>query len=669
MNFFKTFLASLLAFLVANILIFIFTVMILAGFIAAFSSKQIKTTAPNSVLVIDLSNGVVDMPDASPFKNVGLGGVVMNNSNSILEVLSAVENAELDRNIKGVYIRVADGAISMANIEELRGALAKFKERSGKFVVSYADAYSQAGYYLSSVADKVFLNPQGSVAWHGLSSQVMFFKGLLDKLGVKVEVLRRGSFKSAVEPFMLDRMSMESRTQLNTVLGSIWNDMMLADVSLSREIDADALSFYASDLRIRDAQSAVELGLVDALLYEDQVINLLEWLNSDATSIDSYIKTLLGADSVRVPPYGVMLYGPEDKEEQKVDVAETQKHEIMVENVPDEATNIDLAEEKPTPVKPVNYSGNKGAELNLVKLSDYIATLKTRTAASGRAGKIAVVYIDGDIIDGVSVPGSAGSTTISQKLSKVRLDDKVKGVVVRVNSPGGSALASDVMWREMELLRRTKPVVVSMGAYAASGGYYVSAPADVIVANRSTLTGSIGVFGLMVNLENTLRDKLGITVDVAKTNDHADMGSVFRPLKESEKQFLMQNIEQVYSIFVGHVAAGRNMTPEQVDIIGGGRVWSGANAVEIGLADYTGGLWDAITLCAQKAGLADKEYKVTEMVDTPDALSMILRMFSSSEMKARQNEMGEAFVYYNALVKMIEQQGVQARMPFVVEIR
>lgn len=672
MNFFKTFLASLLAFLVANILIFIFAVMIFAGIVATFSNKQTKVTSPNSVLVIDLSNGVVDAPDASPFKSFGLGGVVMNKSNSIFEVLSAVEKAELDKNIKGVYIRVTDGAISIANIEELRGALAKFSERSGKFIVAYADSYSQAGYYLSSVADKVFLNPQGSVVWHGLSAQVMFYKGLLDKLGVKVEIIRHGAFKSAVEPFMLDRMSTESRTQFNTVLGSIWEDMMLADVSLSREIDADALSFYANELRVRDARSAVELGLVDELFYEDQVIDLLgrliEW---GPGSYETSLQSVLRADSVRGPYTGARLYRQNDQKEQNPDVQEAQKHETVVENIPSEKVNLQRAEEEFVATEPMKRQAARGTKPNMIKLSDYIATLSLKSLAtvSGRPDKIAIVYIDGDIVDGVGVQGSAGGATISEKLSKVRLDPKVKGVVVRVNSPGGSALASEVMWREMELLRCTKPVVVSMGGYAASGGYYVSAPADVIVANRSTLTGSIGVFGLMVNIENTLRDKLGITVDVAKTNDHADMGSIFRPLKDSEKQLLMQNIEHTYKTFIGHVAAGRNMTTEQVDVIGGGRVWSGANAVEIGLADYTGGLQDAITICARNAGLADKEYKVTEMVDTPDAFSMLLRMFSSSEMKVRQNEMGEAFIYYNTLVKMLEQQGVQARMPYIVEIK
>lgn len=657
MNFFKTFLASLLAFIVANILITIFVLMIAAGFAAALGSKKIAATQPNSVLVIDLSNGIVDAPDSSPFKSVGLGGIVVNNSNTIFEVLSAVENAELDKNIRGVYINVTGGSISMANIEELRAALDKFRERSGKFVIAYADSYSQAGYYLSSVADKVFLHPEGNVAWHGLSSHVMFYKGLLDKLGVKVEIVRHGSFKSAVEPFMLDKMSVENRAQYDDLLRSIWNSI-LADVSLSREIDADALSYYANNLSaMRNAQSAVDLGFIDGLLFQDQVVDLLGRLTKPgAGSVEAELKNIMeaAATSGNEPSRPESAQGTQA--EHTVDVNKAEENEIIEENVPNEAT--DLAEIKEKRHKP-----------NFVKLSDYIATLTMRPAVSGRAGKIAIVYINGGIIDGESDSENAGGATIAQKLSQVRRDGKVKGVVVRVNSPGGSALASDVIWREMELLRREKPVVVSMGAYAASGGYYVSCPADVIVTNRSTLTGSIGVFALLLNVENTLRDKLGITVDVARTNDHADMGSIFRPVKEAEKEFLVQYIERVYTTFVGHVAAGRNMTPEQVDVIGGGRVWSGVTAVEIGLADYTGGLWDAISLCAQNAGLADKDYRVTEIVDTPDAISTFLRMLSSSEARTRQSELGEAFVYYNTLVKMLEQQGVQARMPFVMEVR
>ncbi|MDL2320309.1 signal peptide peptidase SppA [Alistipes sp. OttesenSCG-928-B03] len=648
MNFLKTFLACLLAFFVVNFIMVIFVTMIFVGIAAGLSNHNTPVAVtPNSVLLVDFAENVTDSPDRTPFKSLGLGSVAVNRSNSILEVLSAIDAAVYNHNIKGIYLNITGGEISTANIEEVRAAIERFKQ-SGKFVIAYSENYSQMAYYIASVADRVYIHPEGDIRWQGLSSQVMFYKGLLDKLGVKVEILRHGTFKSAVEPFMLDRMSHENRMQLNTVLTSVWGSL-LHDIGESRGIDPDALAYYASELKVRDPESALELGLVDNILYEDQVFDLLTRMTLNPTaSIDKELLDVLESEAYYA-----------DAQAQSEPTAGEDEAEFDDES-------DDLAYER-TPQ--ADYSGGLwgGEQPSFIRLSDYIATLGATNARLGRADRIGIIYIDGDIIDGVGEPGSVGSADVMVRMAEARSDERIKGVVLRVNSPGGSALASDVMWREIELLRREKPVVVSMGGYAASGGYYVSCPADLILTDRTTLTGSIGVFGLMLNLEKTLKDNLGITVDVAGTGQHADLGSPFRPLRDDERDYLQEGVEKVYETFVGHVAAGRNMTAEQVDMIGQGRVWSGADAVEIGLADGVGGLWDAIGLCADRAGVSD--YRVREIVDTPDALSTLLRSLTVSETKAKQNELGAAFVHYNSLMRMLNEQGVQARVPYMLEIR
>ena len=647
MNFGKTFLAALLAIIVANIIVGIFTVMIFAGVMAGFESGPVAVR-PNSVLRIDFTNGVTDEPNTSPFSSVGLGGIALNHSNSLLQVLGAIENASYDGNIKGIYINVTGGSISMANVEEVRAALQKFREDSGKFVVAYSEVYFQLGYYLASVADKVFVHPEGGVSWQGLASQVMFYKGTLEKLGVEVEILRHGTFKSAVEPFMLDRMSPENRMQLNTVLGSVWN-MILGDISASRSIAPEMLSAYADNLSLNDSQAALQYGFVDGVLYEDQVNDLLARLSAaGASTVDYELRQVMQVESEAT---SLAAAGP-------APAVEPEWEEEPAEDV----TRVEEPDSAGHDIYPAG-------DPIIIELSDYI-TAAGMNIGNLRSDRIAVVYIDGDIIDGVSQAESVGGATIAEKLARTRTDNRVKGVVVRVNSPGGSALASDVMWREMELLRREKPVVVSMGGYAASGGYYVSCPADLILADRSTLTGSIGVFGLVPNAGKALKDIVGITTDVAKTNEHADMGSLFRPLDNMERDYLQRSVEQVYGTFIGHVAAGRNLTVERVDEIGGGRVWSGANALEIGLVDGIGGLAEAIELCADRAGIAGS-YRIKEMVDEPDALSLLFRSFSASarQDKALWNELGETFVQYKKLLDILGQPGVQARMPYEIEIR
>lgn len=590
MTFLKTFWAALLAFVVANILIGVLGVMIFAGVVTVLSSDSPITVNTNSILKIDLKDAITDAPDISPMGIIDFTTMKIKTSNTLLEVLNAIEYAAVDSNIKGIYLEINSGApISLANCEELREALVKFKE-SGKFIVSYSEVYSQGKYYLASVSDKIYMNPEGGMSWQGMASNVMFYKGLLDKLGVQPEVLRHGSFKAAVEPFIMDKMSPENRLQMNRLLGSIWGTVV-SDIASSRGIDSATLQTLASTLAIESPQQAVEHKLVDSLVYNDQMMEVLN--------------ALVGED----------------------------------------------ADDEP----------------NFVSLGHYIGSMKP-TVTKISKNKVAIIYADGEIIDGESVDGKIGSETMARKLAEVRNDDNVKALVLRVNSPGGSALASEIMWREIELIKKDKPVVVSMGGVAASGGYYISAPADIILADRMTLTGSIGVFGLMFNAEKGLKDKLGITVDVVKTNPSADMGVPFRGLTPAERAYAMKGIERVYTTFVGHVAAGRNMSVEAVDEIGGGRVWSGMDASKIGLIDGFGGLKQAIALAADRAGIA-QDYRISQIVDMEDSFTAIFRSLSKGIRSAKmQNELGDAFVHYNHLMSILETEGVQARMPYIIDI-
>lgn len=580
MNFFKTFLASLLAFIVANFVWFFLLIIFFVG-VAALSQSSTTVVEPKSVLRIDLAESIVDAPVNDPFSEFDPMSMNMQKSISNMDVMHAIGAAATDPNIEGIYINL-DGAgiVTTSLLEEVRGYLKNFKEE-GKFIVAYGETYSQGGYYLASVADSLYLNPAGQMDWRGLAMQVMFYKGLLDKLGVEPQVFRHGTFKSAVEPYILNRMSPANRTQMETIANSIWGSLV-NDIAESRNLSIDSLNMYATELSAMMPADVVEKRLIDGLKYEDEVEDLLR-----------------------------------------------------------EKLELDADE-----------------DINFVTLGEYVASKPYTETYSDN--KIEVIYADGQIVQGRSAKGTLGSTTLAEQLAEARLDEDVKAVVLRVNSPGGSALASEVMWREMELLRQQKPVVVSMGDYAASGGYYISAPADVIIANANTLTGSIGVFGLMFNAEKTLQNKLGVSIDVAKTNPSADMGSFHRGVTASEREFMMKGIEDVYSTFVNHVADGRNMTFDSVDAIGQGRVWTGSDGKRIGLVDEIGGLQYAIAVAAEKAECID-DYMVRESTGEPTGFMAIMNKFSAhiSDRKMRK-EMGIFYDDYCSLRALMENEGVQA---------
>ena len=605
MSFFKTFLAALLAFIVVNVLLFVFSILFIAGVATMFEQSPTPVKS-NSVLLVNFENGVVETA-ASPINSIDFSSMKIISSTTLYSAVTSIYSAAEDDKIKGIYINL-NGNASIAIAEEIRCAIETFKE-SGKFVIAYSDYYSQLGYYFSSVADKIYVNPEGSVEWSGISSSVMFYKGLLDKLGVKAEVIRHGTFKAAVEPFIMNSMSPENRLQNQKIVNSVWGTI-LGEVSRSRCIDSLVLSNYATDLAISSAADAYKYGLVDGLAYEDQVMKIIN---------RSVARDSITDDEFKAEVDSILLDKGDDSE----------------------------------------------FKLNLVSLNNYSGSVVNKNILS--KNKVAIIYANGEIVDGSGEEGQVGSSTLTKKLRAAREDDKVKSVVLRVNSPGGSALASEVMWREVELLRAKKPVVISMGAVAASGGYYISAPGDMILADKFTLTGSIGVFGLLMNVEEGMRDKLGITVDIVNTNPSASMGTPFRALTNKERDFLQGSVERVYTTFVNRVSAGRNLSFEDVDKIGQGRVWSGVDALKVGLIDNHGGLIDAITIAADKAGVSS-DYKVIEMTDIDDSLLLLLNSLNSVKANMIKSELGDMYEHITSVKTMLKSTGVQARMPYTMTI-
>ncbi len=586
-QFFKYVLATIVGIVISSIVIFLMFLGIVGAIVSSADKKEVKIE-PNSILYVDLKQEIVDRGSEDPFKGFDFASFQPNSPIGLNQILKAIANAKEDSNIKGILLELDAVNAGAATTEEIRNALIDFKS-SGKFIYAYSDTYSQKAYYLASVADSVFLNPEGMIEWLGLRSEIMFFKKTLEKLGVEPQILRHGKFKSAVEPFMLDKMSPENREQTLTYVSSIWNQWVKG-ISETRGISADKLNSLANNMEIFNAKKALENKLVDGLIYKDELIATL--------------KTKLGI-------------------EEKKDISSIELKKYF-----------------------------KAPEVAKRKFSK---------------DKITVIYASGEIGMGEGGDDNIGSEGLSRTIRKARRDSSIKAIVFRINSPGGSALASEVIWREVDLAAKVKPVIVSMGDVAASGGYYIAAPATTIMANPTTITGSIGVFGLFFNLQKALDNKLGITVDVVKTNDHADFFSVYRPMTAEEKAVGQMFIEQTYQTFIGHVSAGRGIPVEQVDAIGQGRVWSGVNAKDIKLVDEFGGLTDAIKLAAEKAGL--ENYRLVELPKQKKLFEQLMEDMSA-EAKAwmLKDELGLSFKAYNRIKSMLNNQGVQARMPYDIEV-
>ncbi len=587
-KFFKTTLACMLALLVVGVILPIVGISIIAGVVA--SSGADSTIEKNSVLFLDLNGAIeeraVENPLASimddEFKTYGLD-----------EIIAAIKEAKNNGNIKGIYLQAGavEGA-SGASLEEIRGELASFKE-SGKFIVAYGDQYSQELYYLATIADKLILNPQGSIAWHGLASTPVFYKDLLEKIGVEMQVFKVGTYKSAVEPFIATEMSDANREQLTEMLDSTWDELLTA-ISASRGVSKEKLNEYAD--RFMDfcpAEEYVACGMADTLLYKD--------------GVQAYLKSLTGID------------GDDD--------------------------------------------------LNLVTMETMKERLKQNKIVEDAAdkSKVAVFYAFGEIDGSTSSFDGINSQKVIKELRELREDDDVKAVVLRVNSPGGSAYGSEQIWREVTLLKAAKPVVVSMGDYAASGGYYISCAADCIVASPITLTGSIGIFGVIPSAEKLLKDKVGLDFDVVKTNQMADFGNMSRTFTPQERVVLQNYVNNGYALFLKRCADGRGVTVEEIAKIAEGRVWTGSKAKEIGLVDELGDLDKAVAIAAQKAGLADYSVKAY-----PEEKPFVEKLLDTNKEDYMETMARETFGGYYNSVKFIRNIGncdrIQARLPFELNI-
>jgi len=597
MNFLKTFLAGVLAFVVGCFLVCYIGMMLLVSMAGLAGSFEKAVSVPDgSILEINLDETITDSPATNPLADFDFATMTSRHSLPVLKAMGAIEAAAADSRIRGIYLRLngAGGIAGSALMEELRGAIADFRQ-SGKFVVSYNEVYNQGAYYLASVADSVYLHPEGGMDWSGLAFNLTFYKGLLDKLDLHAEVFRPTvcKYKSAVEPYILDRMSDANRLQMQELVNSIWGTLVRA-VSDARGISPEELNRMADNLEVVLPEDALEKGLVDGLLYEDQMNDVFA------------------------------SYGLEPDAE---------------------------------------------GHYSFVTLGDYAAQTGFGAASSLSQPAVAVVYADGSIVDGEGYElDKIYGNTLARTLAGVRADESVKAVVLRVNSPGGSALASDIIWRELELLRAEKPVIVSMGSYAASGGYYISCPADAIVSDRLTLTGSIGVFGMYLYTPDALKNKLGITLDGVKSNRSAGMGSI-SPLTPAERASIMRGVDKVYATFTGNVAQGRNLSLERVLEIAGGRVWSGEDALDIGLVDGIGGLREAIALAADKAELGD-DFRVKEVVEQPEGLwALLSELGVSVRQQMLRSELGGMMKEYRQVQELTSQQGVVMYCPWQPEWR
>jgi protease IV len=585
-GFFKYLLASILGVIIA-LFLFFFISMGIIGAIVSSQDQPVKIEK-NTVLHVTLDQVITDRSNKNPMESFDFTSFKPTAQLGLNDILANIKKAKDDENIAGIYLDLTVIPAGIATVEEIRNALLDFKT-SGKFIISYADTYTQPTYYLATASDKVYLNPEGMLMFIGLRSEMLFFKEALEKLGIEMQIIRHGKFKSAMEPFMYTKMSDENREQIMTYMGSIWNQM-LKGISETRNISLADLNKAANELLIKNPEAALEYKFVDGLKYKDEILEELR-----------------------------------ERTEQK--------------NI-DKIKSIDLGKYTKVPVK-----DRKALEKN----------------------KIAVVYASGNVIMGEGAEGTIGSDRISKAIRKARMDSTVKAIVFRVNSGGGSALASEVIWREVKLAQQVKPVIASLGDVAASGGYYIVCPAQTIVASPNTITGSIGVFGALPNGKELMNKKLGIHADVAKTNTYADMGSFFRPLTAQERDIIQFEIEEIYQAFITHVAEGRNMAVEKVDEIGQGRVWSGANAMEIGLIDEFGGLDKAIELAAKAANI--EEYRIIDLPKLKEPFEQILEdLKGNAKVSILKNELGDEYKYYETLQNIKSMKGVQARIPYEIEI-
>jgi len=579
-SFFTSFFAAILALFVFSIV----GVLILIGFAAAFSSDEPVTVASNAVLVIDLADNFTEKEVADPFSellNQGSGKVP-----SLTSVIGLIQHAKKDSNIKGIYIKCQQNSNGYASSEELRKALVDFK-KSNKFIFAYGETISQKGYWIGNVANQIYTHPQGGLEFSGFSLETVFLKGMLDKLDVEMQVFYAGKFKSATEPFRYEKMSDANKLQTGVWLNGLY-DHFINTVASARQIAPEKLKAFANDAKIQSAQDALSNGLVDGLMYDDQLKKIIA-------------KKLNGVQENDIP---------------------------------------------------------------FVSIKEYAKSVPLRGTG---AGKIAVVYADGDIVMGKGVKGSIASDDFRMILQKIRADKSIDAMVLRVNSPGGSALASDIIWREIELIKGKIPVIVSMGDVAASGGYYIACGADSIYADANTITGSIGVFTVVPNISGFMKNKLGVTFDGVKTATYADAPTFTRPLNAMEQKMMQSGVDSIYNTFKSRVANGRKKSMEFVDSIAQGRVWLGSDAMNVGLVDRIGTLNDALASAAKMAKL--KGFSVKQYPESKSFIEDLIEDYKDYvKVKSIESEIGASQWQILQHLKTVQQMvgAPQARMPIFV---
>lgn len=590
-SFLKYTLATIVGIIIVNIIMFFFFIAFV-GAIAAFSDKTV-TVKDNSVLTIKLAGELLDRTSDNPLDNINFFSMTPRKTLGMNKILASIKNAAADSRITGIYLDLTDiqgnfGALAFT--EEIRNALLKFKE-SGKFILSYSNlGYSQKSYYLATVADKIYVNPETPLLLTGMSSSISFYKKTLEKLGIQPEVVKVGKFKSAVEPFIADEMSEANREQVKKYLDSSWGTIVKA-ISESRNIPVDSINALANRFNIYTTEQFKDWGYFDATVYEDEMLAILK-----------------------------------------------------------EKCNLDNSQ-----------------KLNQILLTDYQNA--ANVAEEPAKDKIAVIYAQGEI--GMEQSASAIGPELAKTIRKARLDNNIKAIVLRVNSPGGSALTSEIIWRETELARQTKPFIVSMGNVAASGGYYISCAADTIVAEPTTLTGSIGIFGMFFSGEQLIKDKMGINTNTVKTNEHSDFGGSYplplpissRPLSTYERNVLQNYVNQGYNTFLKRVMAGRNMSYSELDAIAQGRVWTGEDALKIGLVDMLGGLEDAVWIASGKAGI--EKYNIVEYPTIKNPIEeLITELTGNVKASILKAELGAFYPTWQQLKNVVHNQGLIARIPY-----
>jgi len=620
-QFFKFMFASMLGIFLSLFILFLVGGGILAGIASSASEDKEPAIKASSILHLKLNKQIKDRGSDNPFETFNFATLEDESPLTLKGIIENIEKASKDERIDGIYLNLKSLRANLSSLEAIRRSLESFKE-SGKFIIAYSESYGQAEYYLSSVADEIYLNPAGGITFKGLSAQLMFFKDALERIDIDMQVIRHGKFKSAIEPFIRNDMSAENEAQLKRLIQGVWDTQWKA-IAKSRSIDGTKLNQIADDLLIRTADDALAYGMVDGLKYEDEVKALLIG-KSNLSKSETVDQPQKNTDSTAV----ASEIESEDREEKT-----------------DPALNL--------------LSLNDLNKLKYAQGEDKDVIREKRKSRD----RIAVIYAEGEIVSGKSDADLMGSETMVEAIREAREDDKVKAIVLRVNSPGGSALASEVIWRETTLAREEKPLVVSMGDLAASGGYYISCGADKIFAERSTITGSIGVFGVIPNMQGLLNEKMGIYVDQVNSNRNADGLTPFRPLNETERSAVRDMIETIYDDFTSKVAVGRNMSQANVDSIGQGRVWNGMDALEIGLVDELGGLEAAINHAAEMADL--EHYKLKELPKRQDPMMKLMKEFANqSYVKILGLPMQtKAEKYYRVLERTFETEGIYTRLP------